>query len=171
MSENFPDPPPFDDEGPQLGFELASPWVRLGARLIDFLLGILVVALLAFALGGGDALDPSADTSDNLGSSFLGLIVWGVYEVSLTALYGRTLGKMALGIKVITTGGQDPPGWQPSAIRWALPAIAGLIPIIGFLFMLLAYLWIVWDRERQGLHDKAANTYVVRTSPGRPNFV
>jgi uncharacterized RDD family membrane protein YckC len=33
--------------------------------------------------------------------------------------------------------------------------------ISGAVF-LLGYLWILFDRERQGWHDKLANTYVVQ---------
>ncbi len=163
MTEPFSDPPPYDSEPHQLGFELASPWTRLGARVIDVIIGIVVIIGLSFAFGLGDSLETPSDSTGSLAASFLGLVVWGLYEVILTTRFGQTVGKMALGIKVITTGGQDPPGLQPSAIRWGLPALAGLVPVAGFLLMILAYLWIVWDRERQGLHDKAANTYVVRS--------
>ncbi|MCC7573327.1 MAG: RDD family protein [Candidatus Methanofastidiosum sp.] len=33
-----------------------------------------------------------------------------------------------------------------------------IIPILN----LVAYIWILFDSEKQGLHDKIANTFVVR---------
>jgi uncharacterized RDD family membrane protein YckC len=42
-----------------------------------------------------------------------------------------------------------------SAVRYVGMIVAG-IPLC------LGYLWIIWDAEKQGWHDKIANTRVVR---------
>jgi hypothetical protein len=43
---------------------------------------------------------------------------------------------------------------------YALPA---LVPVAGGLFSLRNELWLLWDQQRQCLHDKAARTVVVKT--------
>ena len=39
-----------------------------------------------------------------------------------------------------------------------------LVPLAGSIYGLLDTLWLLWDRRRQCLHDKAAHTVVVKTS-------
>jgi uncharacterized RDD family membrane protein YckC len=89
-------------------------------------------------------------------------VLTGIYTVLLTKLKGQTLGKMAVGIKVVHTLDGSLPTWGHAIARWALPAAAALVPSVGGLCWLLIYLWILWDPNRQGLHDKVAKTVVVR---------
>jgi uncharacterized RDD family membrane protein YckC len=51
--------------------------------------------------------------------------------------------------------------------RAAVYALIPVIPLLGTFFAVLNELWLLWDRRRQCLHDKAAGTIVVRTDlPG-----
>jgi uncharacterized RDD family membrane protein YckC len=70
---------------------------------------------------------------------------------------------MAVGIRVVQMLDGSLPNWGQAISRWALPAVAGLIPVTGALGWLLIYLWMLWDANRQGLHDKVAKTVVIRT--------
>ena len=45
-------------------------------------------------------------------------------------------------------------GYGRAFIRW-------LVSIISALILLLGYLWMLWDKEKQCWHDKAANDVVV----------
>jgi uncharacterized RDD family membrane protein YckC len=137
------------------GRELASPWRRLGARLIDAVLLVVVLALVAVLAGvDGSAANP---VTPALILTFGG--VAAVYEVSLIAWRGQTLGKMALGIKVVRLDDGRAPGFARALGRWAVPTAAALIPLGA----LLVYLWLLWDPMRQGLHDKVVGTVVVST--------
>jgi uncharacterized RDD family membrane protein YckC len=43
--------------------------------------------------------------------------------------------------------------------------IAGLLPVLGIVspvYLLLDYLWPLWDDRNQAIHDKIAGTNVVR---------
>jgi len=77
----------------------------------------------------------------------------GAYLVLLNAGAGQTVGKRLVGIRVIDGYGQ-PLGLGRSLLR----AIA-FVPSLALAG--LGVLWIGFDRERRGLHDRLADTHVV----------
>jgi len=80
----------------------------------------------------------------------LGYIVW---ELILFAR-GTTPGKKLLGMRVIKDDGTSA-GFFTMLIReWIGKLISGL-------FLGLGFLWILFDRDKQGWHDKLMSTYVV----------
>jgi uncharacterized RDD family membrane protein YckC len=90
-----------------------------------------------------------------------GFALWVVYRVVCTGYWGRTVGKCIFGIQVVRAEDPSaPPGVRRAAIRWVLPPLAGAIPLPGS--GLLPYLMAVRDRKRQGGHDHAARTLVIR---------
>jgi uncharacterized RDD family membrane protein YckC len=70
---------------------------------------------------------------------------------------GQTVGKKAMGIRVIDfrTGGSI--GYGRAFIRW-IGRYVSAIPC------LLGYFWMLWDKEKQTWHDKFANDVVVPES-------
>lgn len=76
------------------------------------------------------------------------------YAVIFTALQGATLGQRLCGVEVKTRRGLRP-GFLRAIVR-TLGLGLGLAP--GG----LGVLWIAFDREKRGLHDHLAGTYVVR---------
>lgn len=78
------------------------------------------------------------------------------YHSLMTGMYGWTLGKRLLGMRVVGDG-RAPPGVVRGVVR-AATQLASLVSL-G-----LVFLWICWDRDRQGLHDKLAGTLVVAWS-------
>lgn len=151
--------------------ELAGPLGRLGARIIDvvimFVISIILVAvgvLSALGLASGDVTDEesAAGVAAFVGFALAGAAVGIIYEVSMIALRGQTLGKMATRIKVVRADNGLVPGWGKSIGRWIIPAALGFIPFVGWLLSLLVYISLLWDKVRQGWHDKAAGTLVVK---------
>jgi len=148
---------------------LASPGKRLAARIVDMiLLGVATLIIAALGFGGGAALGSSgtdAGVGAAIGAFFTTMLVIVVltiaYEVTLTALRGQTVGKMAMGIRVARADNGDVPGWGKAIIRWALPNLMCLIPFVGWIGGLLTYVSLTWDDRRQGWHDKAGATVVV----------
>ena len=130
---------------------------RLGARIIDWILiGIATYLLwLAFSsrISGWFAV-----------LFFLALfcLILGIaYEVVLTALFGRTLGKLAVGAKVVRADDGRTPGWGRSLGRYLTLNLANLLPVLGNAVTLFVYLSPVFSELLQGLHDKAAATVVI----------
>lgn len=139
---------------PKAGF-----WIRAAAAFVDALIagalqGVIVVlfaGLLGLLLHGFD--------SDSLLMLCLAWLLSGsisvVYYVYFTAYGGQTPGKMALRIKVVRT--DSSPLTLGRAFYREVPGkfISGIILGIG-------YLMVAFDEKKQGLHDRMADTYVVR---------
>jgi hypothetical protein len=107
--------------------------------------------------GGGGIVGFVRSIGDDLGIGF----GWGaVYFTSFLALWGGyTPGKRLLGIRVIRLDGK-PMGWWRSFERFGGYAASLSTGLLGFL-------QILWDRNRQGLHDKAVETVVIRVGAPR----
>lgn len=93
--------------------------------------------------------------ADDLGIGF----GWGaLYFTAFLALWrGQTPGKRLLGMRVIRLDGK-PIGWWIAFERFGSYAASLSTGLLGFA-------QILWDRNRQGLHDKAVETVVIRDLP------
>jgi uncharacterized RDD family membrane protein YckC len=136
-------------------FALAPAWRRLAARVVD---GLILAAIFTALVATG-VMDVDVSSVDRIPQTFfaMAVIVGGIYETAFIASRGQTPGKMALRIKVVRAEAPVPPGLGRAVVRWAVPAVASIVP----LGPLVVYGWLVWDRRRQGLHDKAARTLVI----------
>jgi len=77
-------------------------------------------------------------------------------------LWGQTIGKRALGTKVIGADGNPKVSAGAACGRAVVYALVPLAPVAGSIFALLNELWLTWDPRRQCLHDKAAHTVVIK---------
>lgn len=137
---------------------LAPMWRRVVAQVIDQLIVLLPVVAVAVGLGVRDV----DDITDHAFAINVAVIATAfAYEFLMIGAWGRTLGKFALGTRVvrIDTGGQVL--WYSSAIRALVPLAAGVIPGIGQILSLLVYVRAFLDPRNQGWHDRAAGTIVV----------
>jgi uncharacterized RDD family membrane protein YckC len=129
-------------------------WIRAVAILIDsFVLGIGLGLL-----GAVTGLDFFADDPDQI--SWLAIAVqfavdW-LYEAGLTAspLQG-TLGKRAVGLRVVTERGERL-SFARSTGRFFAKIVSGLLLLIGFLMA-------AFTERKRALHDMIAGTVVVTT--------
>ena len=77
------------------------------------------------------------------------------YYILLTAAFGATLGKMALGMRVVDESGQKA-GFFKVLIRETIGKF------VSALVLFLGFIWILFDGNRQGWHDKIGGTFVVK---------
>lgn len=89
---------------------------------------------------------------------FVFLIVPIGYGWLMIGRWGQTLGKMAVGEKVVRSEDAEPVGYARALGRLASAWLLGVL----LLPLLLAYLWPIWDKRNQTLYDKMAGTIVVR---------
>ncbi len=141
--------------------QLASIGQRVGGALVDGLLASMVVVVpLLLGLIDTDSLENGLPTS-----VLLGLFLFGaVYTVVPTALWGQTLGKIAVGSRVVAEEDGSLPGWRRATIRWAVPGVVGRLPYVGLWVSLAVMASLVFDPRRRGLHDRMAGTIVVRVT-------
>jgi len=137
----------FERPEPEIGTENDVLGRRIAAILIDLiLLGIITSALGGLLFRGGLAI---------LGS-FVGLVISFAYYIYFEGTYGQTLGKMALGLVVVTEDG-EPIDFGPAAIRTVL-RIVDVLPVLYLVGLIVI---VVTDRN-QRLGDIVADTVVVR---------
>ncbi|MFE9570075.1 RDD family protein [Streptomyces sp. NPDC006692] len=165
---------------PVLGtVEVATMGRRFGARVIDvliigvvyFVLGIAGIAGAAGAAKKCDAMSSDYTSCMNNASTgivagfFGAILIFGLitllYEWLMISFVGATLGKMALGLKVIKENTGQNPGLGGGFIRWIIPMVGAFICGIG---QLLVYLSPFFDNsgKLQGWHDRAAGTLVIK---------
>lgn len=126
--------------GPRAGFGQ-----RLLAVLIDSIVLGVVGALLVLVLG------------DAAGQG-LNIVLGAAYFIALEgSASGQTVGKRAMGIRVIDFDTGGPVGYGRAAIRYIGRFLSGIVFALG-------YLWMLWDQQKQTWHDKMATTVVVPTS-------
>ena len=140
--------------------ELATPLRRLLARILDSIIIFVAMGVVAAtSIFGEDSIDIGAQGALTL---LLLLIVGILYEVTLIALRGQTLGKMALGVRVVGADNGQNPGWGKASLRWLTPNAPAILPLVGSIITLLVYLSLLWSDTRQGWHDMAAKTLVIK---------
>lgn len=139
-------------------------WRRFAAVVVDgLLLAIPFFATLIVSLAVTEGGSDEHDDSPVWLLLFFAWVFWIVAPfVYYTILHGRprgqTLGKRLLGIRV--TGVDFHPIGYGRAFGRAL--LASVMWIACYLPGILDALWPLWDEKKQSLHDKVANSIVVR---------
>ena len=146
------------------GLILAPILRRMVGLLLDQILVALPVVLVIFAVGFTP--DDTVTSKSLLVFNIAVTCVAFVYETLMIALLGRTVGKIAFGTRVVRLLDGGRPDWSASTMRALVPLSLGAIPRIGVVLAVLVYSMALWNPLRQGLHDKAAGTLVVRHSTG-----
>ena len=135
-----PDQPAWPAQGP------SGPRANFGRRFVAYLIDIILISVI------GGILVAIFDTA--VGYTLDILIGIAYFAFLEGGPKGQTLGKMALGIRVIDFSSGGPIGYGRGVIRY-------LARILSAIVIFLGYLWMLWDKEKQTWHDKIAKTVVV----------
>ena len=137
---------------------------RLGAFVVDVVVVVLLSAFMGIMAYVGYKVGLAAHDrpmSWNTAAplvSFLTLACMAlatIYFVVFHGMEGKTVGKWLLGLRVVGMD-QRPISYRRALLRWI-----GTIGLGGASFG-LAFLWILWQREKRGWHDFLARTWVIR---------
>ena len=155
----YPQPPYYPPQPygyNRLATNRASVGARFVALLIDaILVGIVTsIVLTPFRLAAWRYFDHNVDFWPSNLTSLGQLVVLGIYATLMTVYFGGTIGKRVMNLRVVNLDGS-----RPTANTLALRYIIGY-PISG-VFILLGFIWAIFDNQKQAWHDKIANTYVV----------
>jgi len=135
-------------------------WKRVAAYMIDYIIltvssGLIGVVL---GLGVGAATGFASGGSGEIASQLLGALVGfgislGYYAWFHASSGGATLGKMAIGIKVVRSTGE----------RISLARSIGryFATILSSITLLIGYLMAAFTERKQALHDLICDTVVV----------
>ena len=129
-------------------------WVRLLASLIDSIWVLALTLTLGWLVYGAvyfestDFIQGGADFIISYVLPFLITMVFWVYKAA-------TPGKMVLGLKIVDATTLENVSKGRLVLRYFAYYVS-LIPI-G-----LGFLWVAWDKKKQGWHDKIAKTLVIK---------
>lgn len=143
-------------------------WKRFAARMVD---GI-VVAMVLYALWlplvflGGGLDQPPGDPAAGAAATVLVLLIYPLSLLIPMVYYGwmqssgrqATLGKLAVGIKVVRSDGRPVSFWR-SALRELMYGLFGMVTC-GTGPLIIGVMVAATERS-QGLHDMASDTLVV----------
>ena len=142
---------------------LASVGQRALAQALDGLV-LLLPAFLVVYLTTGEILASVNDDSkgSQLWATFILVILQITYNTVCVAVWGATLGKRIVGLRVVNQADGGPVSFNYAAVRALIPSAAGLIPVIGMAAPIVIYMRAFFHPLRKGWHDQAAGTIVVR---------
>jgi uncharacterized RDD family membrane protein YckC len=167
--------------GSGVAAEKAGFWSRFAAFVIDGIIVSLfyIPFILALQLGPtrtttchvdeGGSITGFGDDTNALcrvpsGGTIAVAVVLAILAFVATVVYyakldggprGQTIGKRALGIRVIDKFTGGPIGTGRGVGRYFARILSSFLCYLG-------YLWMLWDPEKQCWHDKLVNDYVVK---------
>ena len=136
--------------------EYAGFWIRFLASLLDSVLLILVlVPLLMIFYGPGVLLATEspglAYDVINYGLPIIAVIIFWQYR-------SATPGKIMMGIYIVDEKTLGHPPFGRLVLRY-FGYYVSILPL------LLGFIWVAFDKRKQGFHDKIARTLVVKQLP------
>jgi uncharacterized RDD family membrane protein YckC len=128
-------------------------WPRVAASVVDNILMILVTMPLLY-LAYGQRYFVSDQMSQGPLDIFVSYILPDILIIMFWTYNQATPGKMMFNAKIVDAK----TGEKPSQGQWIIRYL-GYIP--SALVFGLGFLWVAWDKRKQGWHDKMAGTVVV----------
>lgn len=165
-----PPPPqyyPQQAAGPAPGVQYASFAGRLIAYIIDGIVIGFVVGIFYFLgiviVAGGASMDGEGSVTLGAGAALgtliilVGAVVALLWKPFFWARGGQTPGYKMLGMRVVRASDGGPIGFGTAILR-----LIGYIINDIVLGIPLGFLWVLFDGQRQGWHDKIASTVVIK---------
>ena len=158
--------------------ELASPWIRLVAWLIDVLIyfAITMVAVMIGVAIAGLGLSDLVNFGDDfflaiafvIGITVLAFLVVFIVQMVLLATRGQTIGKIIMKIRIVDAQTGEHPGWARlillrTIVNGLISGALNAIPVVGQglggLYFIIDSLFI-FRADHRTIHDMIAGTRV-----------
>lgn len=135
------------------GMRYAGFWIRFLAYLID---GIILSVIGRILFGASTTAYSAGGSMASFSVNYSGwrTLVPLAYVLIFWITCSTTPGKMICKLKIVEENGQKL-SWQKALLRLVGYVVSGAVLFIGFI-------WIGFDKKKQGWHDKIAGTYVVK---------
>jgi uncharacterized RDD family membrane protein YckC len=139
-------------------FRYGGFWIRVLSQIVDALALMpvslfLVVVLFGLSLSQAVGVESRSSVAF-VAIQFLGFLMGVTYETLMVGTYGATLGKMAIGLRVV-----GPDGGRISYGRACGRYFAKTF--LGPLTLYIGYIIAGFDAEKRTLHDRICNTRVI----------
>lgn len=149
------------DPEPLLSY--AGFWIRGAAVIIDAVLQYTLGVILGMLCGQNLAEASGFDGNEQLTALdrtllCIGILIDLTYSTLMVGRYGATLGKLAMGLRVLRADG--------GRVSYARALGRCLMTYVSILTCMIGYLMAAFDREKRALHDRVCDTRVIR-APGR----
>ncbi len=132
---------------------LASTEKRVLAHVIDdFILSALLFIIISDTISDAQSIEEVILFINSLIIEFMAIKL--IYHTIFTSLYGGSIGKIFLKIKVINIA-------DFSTISFATSLNRSFIRLFSESIFYLGFLWAFFEPHRQSWHDKSAKTLVV----------
>jgi uncharacterized RDD family membrane protein YckC len=145
-------------------------WARLGAYIVDRIVmsivcGFVWESITTLMQWKFPPPPPAFNTFDEvfaylhslgplLGYQLAVIAACGfIYEIIFNGTFGATLGKMAIGARIVRLDG-SPIGYGQAAARWVCERLSDMLLFTGYLF-------IAFREDKRALHDLLAGTRVI----------
>jgi len=133
--------------------EYAGFWIRVVATLIDTVFFAIIIATPLTLIYGSNYWT-AEETIQGFWDGVL-YIAPIIITVWFWTKYLGTPGKMALGLRVV-----DARTGQPISTPQAIGRYLGYY--VSVFALMLGFVWVAFDKKKQGFHDKLAGTVVVK---------
>lgn len=132
-------------------------WRRAGAHAIDAVLFTLIVGVLQMLVNGLPDLNQTVQP-DQVRIWTSGNVIEQVAMLGITVVlwvrFLGTPGKLLLSCQVVDANTGGPLTFKQALLRY-LGYFLSMLPLF------LGFLWVAWDKRKQGFHDKLAGTVVI----------
>ena len=119
-------------------------WVRFIALILDSLIIGAVISILSFGVRRGDSF-----------TTGVGIVIsWLYFSLMESSNLQATVGKIVLGLKVVNRNGK----------RISFPRATGryFSKYLSVIIIFIGFIMVAFTKKKQGLHDKIADTLVVK---------
>jgi uncharacterized RDD family membrane protein YckC len=130
--------------------------VGVGLRAVAAIIDSIILTVVGYLIAAATGNTTGAGFHIQGVPFFLWMLVSIGYYVAMEGRWGATLGKRAVGLKVVKAEGGGALDWQAAIVRNVLRIVD------GFFFYLVGAIIIWTSKRRQRLGDMVAHTLVVR---------
>ena len=128
------------------GLDVKLNKASFGQRLMAYLFDLFIVTFVSFLIGMAFQYSP-------IRGLIIAFIFNAIYYIGFWSSRGATPGKILMKLKVVDENGNIIDGGT-ACIRFLGYIVSGIVFLLGFI-------WVAFDQEKQGWHDKMARTYVI----------
>lgn len=165
MSENLYKAPESDIVNTEeISINLASRLSRLGASILDSIIMMIIFVPLMFLIVGLDGFTNESQSGllFMVGFGLLSAVIFFLINFKFLKDSGQTIGKKALGIKIVDMNGVQAKMGEHLIKRYLAFFVPNQIPVIGGVYGFVNAVFI-FRKDKRCIHDLIGGTQVVYT--------